>query len=73
MRRLVRTAPFQIVGRSNQPTYNPEANDQKLKSWSNRLNNLATSQSSKLYLGQLGALLNYYNRLTHDLSKVKKS
>lgn len=71
MRRLVRTTPFQVVGRATQPAYNPEANDQKLKSWSNRLNNLATSQSSKLYLGQLGALLNYYNRLTHELSKVE--
>jgi len=70
MRRLVRRTPFQVAGRNSQPAYNPEANDQRLKNWSNRLNNIGTSQSSKLYLGQLGALLNYYNRLTHDVSKV---
>lgn len=71
MRRFIRSVPFQFVGRNSQPAYNPEANDQKLKNWSNRLNNLASSQSSKLYLSQLGALVNYYNRLTHDISKVK--
>lgn len=70
MRSLVRRVPFQVMGRSTQPAYNPEVNDQKLKNWSNRLNNLASSQSSKLYLSQLGALVNYYNRLTHDISKV---
>lgn len=70
MRKLVRTVPLRTMGRSTQPTYNPEANDQRLKSWSSRLNNLASSQTSKVYLGQLGALINYYNRAAVDSSKV---
>lgn len=70
MRKLVRTAPLRVMGRNTQPSYNPEANDQKLRSWSSRLNGLATSQASKVYLGQLGALISYYNRATVDVTKV---
>jgi hypothetical protein len=70
MRKFVRSAPFKSLGRSTQPAYNPEANDQRLKNWTGRLNNLATSQSSKVYLGQLGALVNYYNRVAVDSTKV---
>lgn len=70
MRRFVRSVPFKVMGRNTQPAYNPEANDQKLKNWSNKLSNLATSTSSKLYLSQFGALVNYYNRLAADTTKV---
>lgn len=70
MRRFVRSVPFKVMGRNTQSAYNPEASDQKLKAWSNKLSNLATSQSSKLYLSQLGALVNYYNRITVDTTKV---
>ena len=62
MRRFVRSVPLQVAGRNSQPAYNPEANEQKLKNWSSRLNNLASSGASKMYMSQLGALMNYYNR-----------
>ena len=70
MRRFVRSVPVKAMGRNTQPAYNPEANDQKLKNWSSKLNNLATSTASKMYLGQLGALVNYYNRAAMDTTKV---
>lgn len=70
MRKFVRSVPLRAMGRSAQPAYNPEANDQRLKNWSTRLNALATSQASKVYLGQLGALVNYYNRAATDTTKV---
>ena len=69
MRRFVRTTPFKIVGRNSNLAYNPEANNEKLKNWSSRLNGLATSASAKVYLGQLSALISYYNRAATDLTK----
>ena len=73
MRRFIRTVPRQIVGRNSQPAYNPEANDQKLRNWTSRLNNLASSGPSKMYLAQLGALVNYYNRGSTDTTQVPQS
>ena len=70
MRKFVRTTPMRVMGRNTQPAYNPEANDQRLKNWSARLNSLASSQVSKVYLGQLGALIAYYNRAAVDITKV---
>lgn len=70
MRRFVRSVPRQIVGRNAQPAYNPEANDQKLRNWTSRLNNLASSGASKIYLAQLGALVNYFNRGAVDSTQV---
>ena len=70
MRRFLRSAPRQIMGRNTQPAYNPEANDQKLRNWTSRLNNLASSGASKMYLAQLGALVNYYNRGAVDSTQV---
>lgn len=70
MRKFVRSVPFKIVGRNTPQVFDQQASDQKSKGWTNRLGELASSQSSKLYLGQLGALLNYYNRLTTDVAKV---
>lgn len=71
MNRLIRTTPFKIIGRSTQMTYNPEANDARLRSWSQRLNALASSGPSKVYLAQLGALLNLYTRQIEDITKVQ--
>ena len=70
MRKFIRSTTFKTIGRNTQVAYNPEANDQKLRSWTSRLNSLATSQASKVYLGQLGALVNYYNRAAVDTTKV---
>ena len=70
MRRFIRSAPMQLKGRNTQPAYNPEANDQKLRNWTSRLNNLASSGASKMYLAQLGALVNYYNRGAVDSTQV---
>lgn len=70
MRKFIRSTPFKTLGRNTQPAYNPEANDQRLKNWSSRLNSLSTTQVSKVYLGQLGALVNYYNRAAVDSTKV---
>ena len=70
MRKLVRSIPLQVTGRNTQPTYDPETNSQRLKGWTSRLNNLAASQTSKVYLSQLGALVNYYNRSSNDNTKV---
>ena len=70
MRRFIRTIPKQVVARNSQPAYNPEVNDQKLRNWTSRLNNLASSGASKMYLVQLGALVNYYNRGAVDSTQV---
>jgi len=71
MRKLTRSIPFQVTARNTQPTYDPETNNQRLKNWTSRLSNLAASQTSKVYLSQLGALVNYYNRAAIDSTKVK--
>jgi len=71
MRKLTRSIPLQIRGRNTQSTYDPETNNQRLKNWTSRLSNLAASQTSKVYLSQLGALVNYYNRAAIDNTKVK--
>ena len=43
----------------------------QLKSWSARLGTLATSPAAKMYVAQLSALMNYYNRQisenTHEI------
>ena len=70
MRRFIRRVPTQLIARNAVPAYNPEANEQKLRNWTSRLNNLASTQSSKMYLAQLGALLNYYNRGAVDSTQV---
>jgi len=71
MRKLIRSLPLQVRGRNTQATYDPETNNQRLKNWTSRLSNLAASQTSKVYLSQLGALVNYYNRAATDNTKVK--
>lgn len=70
MKRLARNLPFKTVGRSTQAVYNPEANDARLRSWSHRLNNLASSGPSKVYLAQLTALLNFYTKQTTNSTQV---
>lgn len=70
MRKLLRTVPMQVKARSTQATYDPEANNQRLKNWLGRLNNLASSGATKVYLSQLGVLVNYYNRVTLDNTQV---
>ena len=70
MRRFVRSVPRQVVGRNTQPAYNPEANDQKLRNWTSRLGGLANSGASKMYLAQLGAVVNYLNRGAVDSTQV---
>ena len=70
MRQILRTTPFKISARSSVPAYNPEANDLKTREWVNRLNGLASSGPSKVYLGQLGALINYFNKHVEDNQKV---
>lgn len=70
MKRFIRSTPFKTIARSTQMTYNPEANDTRLRSWSQRLNSLASSGPSKVHLAQLGALLNFYTKQVDDISKV---
>lgn len=70
MRKLVRSVPLQVKARSTQAVYDPEANNQRLKNWLGRLNNLASSGATKVYLSQLGVLVNYYNRVTLDNTQV---
>lgn len=70
MKHLLRTTPFKVATRTSLPAYNPEANDQKTREWTSRLNSLASSGPSKSYLSQLGALLNYYNKVVSDTRKV---
>jgi len=62
MRKLLRSSPLLTPLRSSVPTYNPEANDQKLKTWWTRINGLSSKPASKVYLSQLSNLLAYYNR-----------
>ena len=71
MRKLIRSIPLQVRARNTQASYDPEVNNQRLKNWTSRLSNLAASQTSKVYLSQLGALVNYYNRAAIDNTKVK--
>ena len=73
MRRLVRSSPMQKMGRNSMPAFDPEASNQKLKNWTNRLSNLASTGESKMYLTQLGALVNYYNRGAVDTTQVHLS
>ena len=73
MKNLLRIAPYQIPTRNKVPAYNPEVNEQKTRDWSNRLNGLSSSAESKVYLAQLGALINYYNRNVEDKAKVYPS
>lgn len=70
MRKLLRSNTLFTPIRSSVPTYNPEANDQKLKTWWNRLNSLSSRPASKVYLSQLSNLLAYYNRQVIDTTKV---
>lgn len=70
MQKLVRAVPFKTFGRSTQPAYNPEANDQKHRSWSHRLNSLSSSGASKVYIGQLSALMNFYTKQVSDSTHV---
>ena len=71
MRKFIRSIPLQVTARNTQTAYDPETNNQRLKNWTSRLSNLAASQTSKVYLSQLGALVNYYNRAATDNTKVK--
>ena len=70
MRRFIRSATPRVLGRNTQPAFDPEASNQKLKNWTNRLSNLASTGESKMYLTQLGALMNYYNRGAVDNTQV---
>lgn len=70
MRKLLRSNTLFTPIRSSVPAYNPEANDQKLKTWWNRLNSLSSRPASKVYLSQLSNLLAYYNRQVNDTTKV---
>lgn len=70
MRKLLRSTPFIQRTRSSAAEYNPEASDQKFKSWWNRLNNLSSKPASKVYLAQLANLFAYYNRQVTDNTKV---
>ena len=73
MRNLLRPNALFNTIRSAVPVYNPEANDQKLKTWWNRLSQLSSKPASKVYLSQLSTLLAYYNRQVNDTSKVNPS
>lgn len=70
MRKLLRPSTFNAVVRSSVPEYRPEANEEKFKSWWNRLNSLSSKPASKIYLAQLSNLLAYYNRTSKDTTKV---
>jgi len=70
MRKLLRTNNLFAPVRSSVPAYNPEANDQKLKTWWTRINGLSNRPASKVYLSQLSNLLAYYNRQVQDTTKV---
>lgn len=70
MRKLLRSTPFIQRTRCSAPEYNPEAHDQKFKSWWSRLNNLSSKPSSKVYLAQLANLFAYYNKQVTDNTKV---
>ena len=56
--------------RSTVPEYRPDIHEQKLRNWTNRLNTLATSPASRMYVSQLAALMNYYNKTVEDRTKV---
>ena len=56
--------------RASVPEYRPEVADQQLRGWSARLSTLASSPASRMYLAQLSALMNYYNKQTSDSTKV---
>lgn len=71
MRKLLRSTPFVQRTRCSVGEYNPEANDQKFKSWWNRLNGLSSKPASKVYLAQLANLFAYYNRQVTDNTKVR--
>ena len=73
MRQILRTTPFKIKARTSLPAYNPEANDQKTREWVTRLNGLSSAGPSKVYLGQLGALINYFNKHVESKEKVSKA
>ena len=70
MRKLLRSTPFIQRTRCSAPEYNPEASDQKFKSWWSRLNNLSSKPASKVYLAQLANLFAYYNKQVTDNTKV---
>lgn len=61
LRKFIRT-PIRSTLRAAVPEYRPDIHDQKLRNWTNRLNVLATSPASKMYVSQLAALMNYYNK-----------
>ena len=70
MRRFLRPIQQQVVMRAAVPEYNPEANEQKFKTWWNRLSLISTCPASKVHLAQLANLLAYYNRTVHNTTAV---
>ena len=70
MRKLLRSTPFIQKARASAPEYRPEAQEQKFKSWWNRLNSLSSKPASKVYLAQLSNLFAYYNRQVSDNTQV---
>lgn len=70
MKRFIRNQSLFRFARNSVPDYKPEQNDQKLRNWNTRLNSLATKPITKVYLSQLGALLNYYNKQIADTTTV---
>lgn len=71
MRRFIKSAPIQKqFSRNVAAEYRPEKNDEVLRSWTSRLNNLSTQPASRGYLSQFQALLAYYNKQVNDTTKV---
>ncbi len=70
MKRFIRNQSFPRFTRFSVPEYKPEQNDQKFRNWNARLNTIASKPVTKVYLSQLGALMNYYNKQISDTSSV---
>ena len=66
MRRLLRSSPFNVAVRAAIPEYRPEVQEQNLKNWMGRLNNLSSKPVSKVYLAQFSGLVAYFNRTAVD-------